>query len=198
MWNALATVYEAQGDVDNAIRSHERAIQGADRAQMVGILAKLASLHHSLAGDFNAGADARAASGGGIGRAKGGSGRGKKSDTGLLRRMAQMDKEERADRVKAIEHATKSAAWHQQLITLGEADGLGVGDLAPSYVAVAEWEMRHVIKRMHAYVDDRSPGEGDLALASLYLEKVKGTTVPQGDAAEEMYRHLKLLEATLL
>lgn len=214
MWTALATVYEAQGDLPNSIKSHERAIQGADRAQMVGILAKLASLHHSLAADYLSSADARANSGGGIGR-------------GRSTEPLPMEAEEKEDRAKAVEHGGKSAGWHQQLIALGEADGLGVGELAGSYVAVAEWEMRHAVDRMNgasasSHTMDRGTGssrgkgtgrskspekdkdkdedkepEGDLALASLYLEKVKGTTVPQSDKAQELYRQLKLLEARL-
>ena len=202
LWTALATVYEAQGDLDNAIKSHERAIQGADRAQMVGILAKLAALHGTLS------AELVAQLGGHFDDEAGADGN------------SPPDGAKQADRDAARHHASRAASWHQQLIALGEADGLGVGELAGSYVAVAEWEMRHVLRRMNAGSTGGSSAgasagkrrttsrggdaqaeehahEGDLALASMYPEKVKGTTVPQSDAAQELYRRLKLIEARL-
>ena len=60
--------------------------------------------------------------------------------------------------------------------------------MAPSYLGVAEWEMREV----------EGDGErGDWALAAQYLEKVAQTNAPQRDRAEEMLRDLRLREAKL-
>ena len=214
MWTALATVYEAQGDIDNAIQAHERAIQGADRSQMISILAKLASLHHTRSIELSASSNSGSGNGFRSGMTNG-------RDLGVEEDSLD-DPSDPKDRMKkdaARQHGAQSASWHQQLIALGEEDGLGVGELASSYVAVAEWHMRCVIRKMNdsgegpesgsgrpvskgRYARGKSMGgeaepEGDLGLASLYLEKVKGTTVPQNDIAQDLYRRLQLIQARL-
>lgn len=81
----------------------------------------------------------------------------------------------------------EATGYHRKIIALGESEGLGVNDLAGSYVAVAEWEM----------AGQAGPGQGDWGLASQYLEKVASTNAPQRDKAEGLLRTLRLREARL-
>lgn len=96
-----------------------------------------------------------------------------------------------------------AVGYHMRLLALGErmsgqggSGGMGTAEMAGSYLAVAEYEMRDA-----GGVEGREGGEdegrGDWALASQYLEKVASTNAPQRDKAEEMLRELRLREAKL-
>jgi len=85
---------------------------------------------------------------------------------------------------------------HRRLLALGEQSSLGIPELAPSYLIVAEWEMRDGQETADAGVAE-SDQRGNWALAHGYLEKVAGSNVPQRDKAEEMLRELRLREARL-
>jgi len=78
-------------------------------------------------------------------------------------------------------------------LALGERYATPIAEIAASYLAVAEWEMR-----------DGGPGEvgegeaaqkGDWTLAAQYLEKVAGTNAPLRDKADELLRELRIREA---
>lgn len=81
-----------------------------------------------------------------------------------------------------------ATGYHRKIIALGEREGLGVMDLAASYLYVAEGEMMGL---------GPEAAHGDLALASQYLEKVSATNAPQRDKAEGLLRALRLREAKL-
>jgi anaphase-promoting complex subunit 8 len=76
----------------------------------------------------------------------------------------------------------EAISYHRKILQLGERVGTPEGELAASYLAVAEWEMR------------TGEGTGDLALAAQYLEKVSQTNAPQRDRAEEALRELRTRE----
>jgi anaphase-promoting complex subunit 8 len=73
--------------------------------------------------------------------------------------------------------------YHRKLLALGEQDGTSPAELAGSYIAIAEWEMRGMAEK------------GDWSLAATYLEKVAETNSPMRDKAEELLRALRLEEA---
>jgi len=70
---------------------------------------------------------------------------------------------------------------------------MSIAEMAGSYLAVAEYEMRDGV----GSGDGEDDGKGDRALAAQYLEKVSSTNAPQRDKAEEMLRELRLREARL-
>lgn len=82
--------------------------------------------------------------------------------------------------------SSEAIGYHKKLLALGEKSQTPVGELAPSYLAVAEWEMW-----------DGRGEQGDWALAAIYLEKVASSHTPQRDKAEESLRILRLKEARL-
>ncbi|CAD6582800.1 MAG: Anaphase-promoting complex subunit 23 [Tremellales sp. Tagirdzhanova-0007] len=95
----------------------------------------------------------------------------------------------------------EAVAYHKRLLALGErVTGLGTGtgvqmetvELAASYLAIAEYEMRDVGEG-----EGEGRERGDWALAAQYLEKVASTHAPQRDKAEDLLRELRLKEARL-
>jgi anaphase-promoting complex subunit 8 len=85
----------------------------------------------------------------------------------------------------------EAVGCHKKLLALGEREGTTAAEMASSYLAVAEWEMRGVARRV------TEKEKGDWALASQYLEKVAQTNAPQRDKAEELLRELRVKEARL-
>jgi len=85
----------------------------------------------------------------------------------------------------SLEHDADAIEYHRKILALGESNGTHPAEMAASYLAVAEWEVR--------------PGEarGDWGLAAQYLEKVGQTNAPQRDRAVEALRELRLREAGL-
>ena len=84
---------------------------------------------------------------------------------------------------------------------------MSIAEMAPSYLAVAEWEMK-VGGGTHANTNgvngtngassgNEGGDRGDLTLAAQYLEKVAQTNAPQRDRAEEALRELRVREARL-
>jgi anaphase-promoting complex subunit 8 len=89
----------------------------------------------------------------------------------------------------SLNQPEQAVSYHRKILALGEngKTGTSVAEMAASYLAVAEWEMRMP-----------SNGErGDWALAAHYLEKVSSTNAPQRDRAEEALRELRIREARL-
>lgn len=80
-------------------------------------------------------------------------------------------------------YSSEATDYHRKLLALGEQDGTSPAELAGSYIAIAEWEMRGMAEK------------GDWALAATYLEKVAGTNSPMRDKAEELLRALRIEEA---
>ncbi len=74
---------------------------------------------------------------------------------------------------------------------------MGTDQMAGSYLAVAEYEMRDGVGEVDGDGGGEEEGRGDWALAAQYLEKVASTNAPQRDKAEEMLRELRLKEARL-
>lgn len=214
MWTALATVYEAQSNLPEAIRAHERALLGADRSQTVMILAKLATLLTA------------------IGEAQGGY-------AALAKETSETNSAKIGGLPPAIASLERAAHWHRRLVALGEQDGAGVPELAASYIALAEWEMRFIKGGSGSGVGsgggkmaggggvgggvgkkgkgmrreehmgynneeemDEADGNGadgaDLALAARYLERVAQSNVPQRDTAEVLLRDLRVAEAGMV
>lgn len=81
------------------------------------------------------------------------------------------------------EQSAEGTDYHRKLLALGEQDGTPPAELAGSYTAVAEWEIRSGREK------------GDWALAARYLEKVSATNAPLRDKAERMLRALRQEEA---
>ncbi|WVF70723.1 hypothetical protein IAT40_005516 [Kwoniella sp. CBS 6097] len=115
-----------------------------------------------------------------------------------------------------LNQQSKAISYHRKILALGDKSGLGLSDMASSYLAVAEWEMRDLMtsvsenqdrggqgRGMGMEVDEQinnggtGSGRGDWALASQYLEKVAGSNAPQRDKAEELLRALRLQEARM-
>ena len=92
----------------------------------------------------------------------------------------------------SLKQHKEAVTYHQKLLALGEKSGLPTADLAESYLAVAEWEMRGLGAGGEKSKDK---DKGDWALAAQYLEKVASTNAPQRDKAEEALRELRLREA---
>lgn len=90
--------------------------------------------------------------------------------------------------------SAEATDYHRKIIALGQDEGLGVAELAASYLAVAEWEMT---AKHFANGESKKEGSGDLTLASLYLGKVASTNAPQRDRAEALLRDLRMKEARL-
>jgi anaphase-promoting complex subunit 8 len=82
----------------------------------------------------------------------------------------------------SLNQTTEAVACHRKILALGESVGTSAAEMAASYLAVAEYEMR--------------PG-GDHGLAAQYLERISQTNAPQRDRAEELLRVLKIRQATL-
>lgn len=116
--------------------------------------------------------------------------------------------------------STEAISFHQRLLALGEKPGktgLTIGEMAGSYLAVAEWEVCKGSSAEFGQEGRRGrgvkggegvhgkevkdgggvEGRGDWALAAQYLEKVAGSNVPQRDRAEELLRELRVREARL-
>lgn len=82
----------------------------------------------------------------------------------------------------SLNQPTEAISYHRKILQLGERVGTPDAELAASYLAVAEWEIKV------------SNETGDLALAARYLEKVSQTNAPQRDRAEEALRELRTKE----
>lgn len=79
--------------------------------------------------------------------------------------------------------SAEGTEYHRKLLALGEQDGTPPAELASSYIAIAEYEVRSGREK------------GDWALAARYLEKVAGTNAPLREKAEIMLRALRVREA---
>lgn len=111
-----------------------------------------------------------------------------------------------------LDEIDKAVGYHRKVVALGEKSGLEVAEMAGSYLAVAEWEMKGLIQlqrretregknldRANWDGDDTMDGSGvlkeaDLAIAAQYLERVAQTNAPQRDRAEELLRSLRVYE----
>lgn len=112
-----------------------------------------------------------------------------------------------ADRSQTPEHLRKLAAlhttldgargqppsaeaigFHRKLLALGQREATPVAELAASYIAVAEYEMR---------IGADGGERGDWALAAQYLDKVAITNATQRETAEELRRELRIREARM-
>ncbi|OWZ69319.1 hypothetical protein AYX14_03075 [Cryptococcus neoformans] len=111
-----------------------------------------------------------------------------------------------------LDEIDKAVGYHRKVVALGEKSGLEVAEMAGSYLAVAEWEMRGVIQLQQREAregrrldwtngdgDESMDAEGvlkeaDLAIAAQYLERVAQTNAPQRDRAEELLRSLRVYE----
>lgn len=98
----------------------------------------------------------------------------------ILTKLANLHTTLDASRGRASAEGT---GYHRKLLALGAKDGREVEELAASYIAVAEWEMR------------AGSASGDWALAATYLEKVAQSNALQRDKAEELIRELRMREA---
>ncbi|WVR05711.1 hypothetical protein IAU60_002735 [Kwoniella sp. DSM 27419] len=109
----------------------------------------------------------------------------------------------------SLDQPSQAANYHRKILALGDKSGLGLAEMASSYLAVAEWEMRDLHISSAASGGDPGMGmeveggaeavdqRGDWALAAQYLEKVAGSNAPQRDKAEELLRALRLKEARM-
>ncbi|GHJ85747.1 hypothetical protein NliqN6_2149 [Naganishia liquefaciens] len=166
MWEALATVYEHLERDSDAIECHNRALLGADAAQTLAILTKLAHLHDEF------------------------------------------------------EQFKAAAAVHRRYIKLAEEEGRNIGEMAASYLYLAEYEL----DLLHRPANDTF-GEGDeentdgkkrlgcgrksekdtsaespdMETVELWLRRVIESGASEREAAEEDLRHLhRLLERNRL
>jgi len=96
-----------------------------------------------------------------------------------------------------LAHSSEQTGYHKRLLALGERGVMGTDQMAGSYLAVAEYEMRDGVGEVDGDGGGEEEGRGDWALAAQYLEKVASTNAPQRDKAEEMLRELRLKEARL-
>ncbi|KAL1410905.1 Anaphase-promoting complex subunit 8 [Vanrija albida] len=115
------------------------------------------------------------------------------------------------DASRGVMHSRDAAEYHRKLLALGESERTEFADLAPSYMIVAEYEMRGGLAERSARKGRRSsvvasrrksepplPEErGDWALAARYLEKLAQSNAPQRDRASELLRELRVKEARL-
>ncbi|WVO13137.1 hypothetical protein L204_100749 [Cryptococcus depauperatus] len=113
----------------------------------------------------------------------------------------------------------KAVGFHRKAVALGEKNGMGVAEMAGSFLTIAEWEMRSVIKALETEREmanreaadegnkdgdelmesvEKQTRDGDMALAAQYLEKVSQTNAPQRDRAEELLRSLRLYEMRIV
>ncbi|ORX34176.1 putative cell division control protein 23 [Kockovaella imperatae] len=94
----------------------------------------------------------------------------------------------------SLNQQAESVGYHQKILALGERSGLPTAEMAASYLAIAEWEMREGSTSIDRDGSAES-SRGDWTLAAQYLEKVSQTNAPQRDKAEEALRELRLREA---
>lgn len=144
MWSALATVYEHLKRVPEAIQCNSRALLGADAAQTLGILLKLAQLHDALG------------------------------------------------------HHAQAADAHRRHIMLAEREERDAGEMAQSYLYVAQYDM-DLLHRDRETAAINTPEGGtsaaddgkDVKTAVFMLEKVIASDAPEKEAAEEDLRYLR-------
>ncbi|KAL7423642.1 Anaphase-promoting complex subunit 8 [Cryptotrichosporon argae] len=90
--------------------------------------------------------------------------------------------------------AAEAAECHRKVLALGERTGTATPEMAPSYVAVAEWEMRAVLAEQ-AGESGAGAGDGDWALAAQYLDKVAQSNAPLRERAHDLLKLLRMKEA---
>jgi anaphase-promoting complex subunit 8 len=102
-----------------------------------------------------------------------------------LRKLAHLHAS--IDGARELPPGAESTSFQRKIIALGQRDSsISTADLAPHYIAVAEYEMRQGAKG----------GEpGDWALAAQYLDKVALSNAPLRERAEELRRELRVREA---
>jgi anaphase-promoting complex subunit 8 len=92
------------------------------------------------------------------------------------------------DAQRGLPPGSDAVGYHRKILALGQQQGLDAAELAPNFIAVAEYEMRQ----------GANGGErGDWALAAQYLERVMLSNAPQRDKAEELRRELRIREARM-
>lgn len=87
------------------------------------------------------------------------------------------------DGARGIAPSPDAVGYHRKLLALGEREKTSIVELAPSYLAVAEWEM--------------GTDKGDWTLAAQYLEKVAASNAHERDRAAELLRELRVKEARM-